>query len=137
MVIASHDRYLIERVTDHVYGMFGDGKLVHLPGGIDEYLARTAPIAATSTSGSAASGSAVPAAKGPAVDSRAAKKELARLERALAKLDERTRKVHAEMAEQASDYEKVTALDEELRGLALERERAEEAWLELAESVEA
>ncbi len=135
MVIASHDRYLIERVTDHVYGMFGDGKLVHLPGGIDEYLARVTPVVSTSTSGSAASGPAVPSAK--ATDSRAAKKELARLERALAKLDERTRKVHAEMAEQASDYEKVTALDEELRGLALERERTEEAWLELAESVEA
>ena len=42
MVIASHDRYLIERVTDHVYGMFGDGRLVHLPGGVDEYLSRIA-----------------------------------------------------------------------------------------------
>src|SRR6185295_13518059 len=40
MVIASHDRYLIERVTDHVYGMLGDGRLVHLSGGIDEYLTR-------------------------------------------------------------------------------------------------
>nr|MDT0658120.1 ABC-F family ATP-binding cassette domain-containing protein [Micromonospora sp. DSM 115978] len=40
LVVASHDRYLIERVTDVVYGMFGDGRLVHLPGGVDEYLAR-------------------------------------------------------------------------------------------------
>jgi ATPase subunit of ABC transporter with duplicated ATPase domains len=40
LVVASHDRYLIERVTDTVYGMFGDGRLVHLPHGIDEYLAR-------------------------------------------------------------------------------------------------
>ena len=40
MIVASHDRYLIERVTDTVYGMFGDGRLVHLPGGVDEYLAR-------------------------------------------------------------------------------------------------
>ena len=42
MVVASHDRYLVERVTDTAYGMFGDGRLVHLPGGIDEYLARAA-----------------------------------------------------------------------------------------------
>ena len=33
MVVASHDRYLVERVCDTVYGMFGDGRLVHLPGG--------------------------------------------------------------------------------------------------------
>ena len=42
IIVASHDRYLIERVTDTAYGMFGDGRLVHLPGGVDEYLARTA-----------------------------------------------------------------------------------------------
>ena len=40
MIVASHDRYLVERVTDTAYGMFGDGRLVHLPGGVDEYLAR-------------------------------------------------------------------------------------------------
>ena len=40
MVIASHDRYLVERVCDTVYAMFGDGRLTHLPGGVDEYLAR-------------------------------------------------------------------------------------------------
>ena len=41
MVIASHDRYLVERVCDTVYAVFGDGRLTHLPGGIDEYLAHT------------------------------------------------------------------------------------------------
>ena len=34
LIVASHDRYLIERVTDVAYGMFGDGRLVHLPGGV-------------------------------------------------------------------------------------------------------
>ena len=42
IIVASHDRYLIERVTETAYGMFGDGRLVHLPGGVDEYLARAA-----------------------------------------------------------------------------------------------
>jgi ATPase subunit of ABC transporter with duplicated ATPase domains len=42
LVVASHDRYLVERVTDAVYGMFGDGTLRHLPGGVDEYLDRLA-----------------------------------------------------------------------------------------------
>jgi len=133
MVIASHDRYLIERVTDHVYGMFGDGKLVHLPGGVDEYLQRIAP----GTSGPFTSGS-VPA--GPpknATDSRAAQKELTRLERTLSKLDDRAAKLHAQMAEQASDYAKITSLDEELRVVTAERSRIEEAWLVAAEAAEA
>ncbi|HEY2792776.1 MAG TPA: ABC-F family ATP-binding cassette domain-containing protein [Micromonosporaceae bacterium] len=136
MVIASHDRYLIERVTDHVYGMFGDGRLVHLPGGIDEYLERIAPAPEPAATPPVAP--VRPAASSAsAAESRAAKKEVVRLERALAKLDERASVIHAEMAAQATDYTKITVLDEELRGLAAERERVEEAWLVAAEAAEA
>jgi ATPase subunit of ABC transporter with duplicated ATPase domains len=139
MVIASHDRYLLERVTDHVYGMFGDGKLVHLPGGIDEYLARIASAPASTPSSAPApkggGGAAYAAAKASAAEQRAAQKELARLERAIAKLDERSLKLHEEMAAAATDYVKIAELDAELRGIAAEREQAEEAWLLAAESV--
>ncbi len=38
LVLVTHDRYLMERVTDHQFGLM-DGKIVHLPGGVDEYLA--------------------------------------------------------------------------------------------------
>ena len=38
LVVISHDRYLIERIADDTYALFGDGKLTHLPGGIEEYL---------------------------------------------------------------------------------------------------
>src|SRR6185312_11753901 len=37
LIVVSHDRYLLERVTDQQYGVL-DGRLRHLPGGIDEYL---------------------------------------------------------------------------------------------------
>ncbi|MCA1684112.1 MAG: ATP-binding cassette domain-containing protein, partial [Actinobacteria bacterium] len=40
LVVASHDRYLIERVCDTVYALLGDGRLSALPGGVEEYLAR-------------------------------------------------------------------------------------------------
>ena len=140
MVIASHDRYLIERVTDHVYGMFGDGKLVHLPGGIDEYLARIAPASVPSSPSAVPSkgggGVAYAAAKASAAEIRAAQKELTRLERLVAKLDERSKKLHEEMAAHATDYEKVAELDAELRGVAAEREQAEEAWLVAAEAAD-
>ena len=38
LVVVSHDRYFLERVTDHVLALIGDGKLAFLPGGVDEYL---------------------------------------------------------------------------------------------------
>ncbi len=138
MVIASHDRYLIERVTDHVYGMFGDGRLVHLPGGVDEYLSRIAPggngVRAEPAPAPAATTTPPPSANLSATDVRTAKKELARLERTLAKIEERSTKLHAEMAANATDYTKISALDEELRGLGAERERTEAAWLAAAEA---
>jgi ABC-type multidrug transport system ATPase subunit len=130
MVVASHDRYLIERVTDTVYGLFGDGRLTHLPGGIDEYLARA--------SGSAPVPETAPVPPRPvssAAELRTAKKELARLERQVGKLTEREASLHEQLAAYATDYEKVTALDAELRSVQAEKEQAEEAWLVLADQV--
>jgi ATP-binding cassette subfamily F protein uup len=42
LLVVSHDRYFLERVTDHVVALLGDGKLSFLGGGIEEYLARRA-----------------------------------------------------------------------------------------------
>jgi ATP-binding cassette subfamily F protein uup len=124
LIVASHDRYLVERVTDTVYGMLGDGRLTHLPGGVEEYLGHispaAAPVAAPRTSG---------------VDTRAAQKELTRLERSIARLEQREASLHDQMATHATDYEKVTALDAELRSVRDEKAGLEEAWLALAEQV--
>jgi ATPase subunit of ABC transporter with duplicated ATPase domains len=123
LVVASHDRYLVERVTDTAYGMLGDGRLTHLPGGVEEYLGlvalEPAPAAAR--------------AKAPTVDSRAAKKELARLERTIARLEQREATLHEQLAANATDYEKITALDAELRSVQREKSETEDAWLSLAE----
>lgn len=51
LVVISHDRYLIERIADNTYALFGDGKLTHLPGGIDEYLQRRKAIDAANPTG--------------------------------------------------------------------------------------
>ncbi|HEY0639477.1 MAG TPA: ABC-F family ATP-binding cassette domain-containing protein, partial [Pseudonocardiaceae bacterium] len=40
LVVVSHDRYLVERVCDTVVALLGDGRVTHLPGGIEEYLSR-------------------------------------------------------------------------------------------------
>jgi ATPase subunit of ABC transporter with duplicated ATPase domains len=138
MVVASHDRYLVERVTEQVYAMFGDGRLTHLPGGVDEYLTRlgTAPAAGAPVRVPASAPQAEADGAGPtAAELRAAKKEVTRIERALAKNAEKAGRLHEEMAANATDYARISALDEELRGLAAEQEQLEEAWLAAAELV--
>jgi len=120
--------------------MFGDGKLVHLPGGIDEYLERGHSLSVTPTAPgrteTAPAAGARAEAKVSAAETRAAQKELARLERTLARLDDKAAKLHVEMAEQATDYVKISELDEQLKAVAAEREQTEEAWLVAAEAAE-
>ncbi|WP_240501440.1 ABC transporter C-terminal domain-containing protein, partial [Streptomyces neyagawaensis] len=68
-----------------------------------------------------------------AADARAAKKELQKIERQLDKLSERETKLHAQIADNATDFAKVAELDAELRALAGEKDELEMRWLELAE----
>jgi ABC transport system ATP-binding/permease protein len=139
LVVASHDRYLVERVTDTVYGMFGDGRLTHLPGGLDDYLARLAAPAGPAPAdhelrsmiggGSGAELHDRPA--GTAV--RATRKELARLERQVHRLEQREASLHEQLATHATDHVKLAGLDAQLRAVQAERAGAEHAWLTLAE----
>ncbi|WP_432547701.1 ABC-F family ATP-binding cassette domain-containing protein [Kineococcus sp. SYSU DK004] len=139
LVVVSHDRYLLERVTDRQVALLGDGTVRDLPGGVEEYLRRRAEAkaGAGSAAPSGPAGSAGPAA--PAVDGaavRAARKEMARVERRLERLAAREEELHAQLAEHATDVARVTSLDEQLRAVLAEREQLEEAWLEASELVE-
>ncbi|MEU4599539.1 ABC-F family ATP-binding cassette domain-containing protein [Nocardia sp. GTS18] len=132
LVVISHDRYLVERICDSTWALFGDGKLTNLPGGIDQYLTRRAaqtdaakPINTKSTATSTDS-----------ADRRAARKELSRLERSIAKLDEREQKLHTALADAATDPDKLVKLNTELKEVVAEKEAAEERWMELAELAE-
>jgi ATP-binding cassette subfamily F protein uup len=132
MVVISHDRFFLERTTDRTFALLGDGTLRMLPRGIDEYLERRARIV------EAAVPAPPPAQAGAvkeksAADTRAAKKELQRIERQLDKVSDKEAKLHAQIADNATDFGKVAKLDAELRELAAEREELEMRWLELAE----
>jgi ATP-binding cassette subfamily F protein uup len=135
LVVVSHDRYFVERVCDDVYALMGDGGLRHLPGGIDQYLQlRHAAEAAEAVAASAAPTEArKPGAGGVARDAR---KEIARLERALDKLTTRETKLHEAMAEAATDFDRLRALNEELAALSTERDDLEAAWLEASEAAD-
>ncbi|CAL9438987.1 ABC-F family ATP-binding cassette domain-containing protein [Streptomyces sp. enrichment culture] len=140
MIVISHDRFFLERTTDRTFALLGDATLRMLPRGIDEYLERRERmVEAASTPSPAAAAAAAPAAAAKAAkavsaaDARAAKKELQRIERQLDKISSRESTLHAHIAENATDFEKVAKLDAELRELASEREDLETRWLELAE----
>jgi ABC-type multidrug transport system ATPase subunit len=136
LIVASHDRYLVERVTDDVYAMFGNGTLVHLPGGVDEYLSRVVPVDHGVSGGQGAdSGSQVhdQPTEVSAGEARAGRKELARLERQVGKLEQREADLHDELARHATDYAKVSELDAALRAVQTERAETEDAWLTLAD----
>ena len=129
LVVVSHDRYLIERVCDSTWALFGDGKLTNLPGGIEEYLRRHAqPIAAPVKS--------APDRGRDGAALRAAQKELGRLERAVSKLGEREATLHARLAEHATDPYRVVTLTAELNAVVAEKDATEVQWMELAEELE-
>jgi ATP-binding cassette subfamily F protein uup len=134
VIVVSHDRYLVERVTDSVVALLGDGRITPLIGGIDEYLSRRRSRGAGAPATASPTGST---AEAPTVDLRAARKELARVERQVTKLDARETALHEQLATHATDYAKVAELDAELRDLRAEREAAEERWLELGALLDA
>ncbi len=132
LVVVSHDRYFLERVTDHVIALLGDEKLSYLGGGIEEYLARRAAQeeAAAEPGPGARAGSGL----GAAGAQRAAKKEMQRLERQIDRLAAREEELTAELAASASDYEKLIELGAQLRAIQEEKASLEERWLVVAET---
>ena len=136
LVVVSHDRYFLERVTDHVVALLGDGKLSFLGGGIEEYLERRgAQVRAGSVAGLAPE-AGVRAGAGAARDRRIAKKELLRVERQIDRLGVREKELTEELAARASDYAALIELGAQLREVQAERERLEEEWLAVAEDAE-
>lgn len=150
LVVISHDRYLIERIADNTYALFGDGTLTHLPGGIDEYLARRK--AETGTGGvidlgqkprEAETGGQARTAPPSGLSSqeeRAITKQMNALERKMGKLRERIDTFEQEMAvisgSSDPDLGKLADVDRELRAVREEHDELEMQWLELGEKLE-
>ena len=142
LLVVSHDRYLIERVTDQQYAILG-GRLRHLPGGVDQYLRLRLAQVQPSAGSAAAARPAAPAAAlagngvtpGSAAE-RAAKKELDRLDRQIARAGEREATLHAELAANAADYARLTELGAQLAAAEADRAELEERWLEVASSLD-
>jgi ATPase subunit of ABC transporter with duplicated ATPase domains len=145
LLVVSHDRYLLERVCDTQVALMGDGKLRALPGGVEQYLTllHAEVHAVQAGGGTSQTGPASPAAAalaesvvGPSpAELREARKDLARIEKQLARLAEREDRIHAAMAEAAADHARALELNGQLREVVDERETLELEWLAVAEIV--
>jgi ATPase subunit of ABC transporter with duplicated ATPase domains len=127
LIVVSHDRYLLERVTDMQYALLGDGALRQLPRGVDQYLElrksggvqEQAPVA-KATSGA---------------EARASQKNLQKLERAIAKAEAEDIEVRANLEKHdPADYEGLAALAARATELATKRDQLEASWLAESEN---
>ncbi|MGO1324774.1 MAG: ABC-F family ATP-binding cassette domain-containing protein [Brevibacterium aurantiacum] len=154
LIVVSHDRYLLERVTDQQYAILDHG-LRHVPGGVDEYLKLRAEGAKSggsgksggaSKSGGSSSNSGSAGANSPAdsgadalsgAEARAAKKEVSSIERRMDKLSKRIARAHDEMADHdQTDFEGLQKLTSSLQELKDEMTELEERWLEASEALD-
>lgn len=134
LVVVSHDRYLLERVTDHQMALLGDGQLRGLPGGVDQYLELREAAGLTP---SASAPTAVAAPSGPTEgQKRDARKVLNRLERQLGKNSVAEAKLHEKMAAHVGEYDVLADLNAKLAKLATEREGLELEWLDASAVLE-
>ena len=153
LIVVSHDRYLLERVTDQQFALLGDGSLRHLPGGVDQYLelrkhsllvkpgTSTSALPAGSNEKSNRS-TTLRAGEGESSHSlrlsgaalREAEKNLSRLERALEKLATDEAKLHEQMAEHdQSDYSGLAEMAAKQAEYNAKRDQLELEWLETSE----
>lgn len=130
LIVVSHDRYLLERVTDNQYGIFHDGTLRHLPGGVDQYLLQNhpKPVARVEKSQSSELSGA---------ERRALEKESARLERLIAKNQDDLLQQQLLLGNaDPTDYQKLTELSQRIQELEENIQALEESWLETAQKLQ-
>jgi ATP-binding cassette subfamily F protein uup len=145
LVVVSHDRYFLERVTDTVWALLGDGQISMLPRGVDEYLERRrseqrrvrdergASASEGRASDAAEARGRASASKPSSQEVRAATKTIARLDKQLERVAARQAELDAELAAHLSDHVRLAELGKQAAELAQEREALELEWLEAAE----
>lgn len=133
LIVVSHDRYLLERVTDQQYALLGDGSLRHLTGGIEQYL----KLRAASLGTKAEVKVSAPISEGlSGAALRDAEKNLSRIERALEKIAAEEAVIHGKMAEHdQGDFDGLSKLVSQQNDLNKKREDLEAEWLETSESI--
>ncbi|MFC0681036.1 ABC-F family ATP-binding cassette domain-containing protein [Lysobacter korlensis] len=141
LLVVSHDRYLLERVTDSQYAIL-DGRLRHVPGGVDEYLRLRRSAQQVQAAQTAAAGKPAAAHGGPVeltgAERRALEKELSSVERRMERTGHELGRLHDDFAtHDQSDYVGLGRLQSRQRELEEQHSDLETKWLELSERLEA
>ena len=152
LIVVSHDRYLLERVTDQQFALI-DGKIRHLPGGVDEYLqiveklqrdhensiSAASTVNASSTTNSTTKESSESTVAEPKLTGKAyhdAARRVSAIERKLSKLEEEKSQIEAQMAaHNPSDFVGLQSLNEDLQKNEQETSALEDEWMELSEQL--
>jgi ATP-binding cassette subfamily F protein uup len=134
LIVISHDRYFLERACDDFYALLGDGRFTHLTGGVEEYLERVRSQAVVKPA--AVDAPPKVTAKQQRQDQRTLTKEMTKIERAIAKVDDTERSLHEQMAEAATDHSRLADLNRELRETQIRKAELEDEWMSLAAELE-
>ena len=161
LIVVSHDRYLLERVTDEQFALIG-GKVRHLPGGVQDYLDMVGqlkrgedPLGLEGAAGGPATGGDSPANGGGSADAASAataaepeapklsgkayadaSRRVSAIERKLEKIATQKEQLEAQMAaHDPSDYAGLNELNGQLQALAAESDGLEAEWLDLSEQM--
>ena len=127
LIVVTHDRYFLERVTDVTYALTGGGRCDLLPGGIEQYLAERAATEPEPTR------QEPQRAESASARERRAGKEMARIEGQLAKLDEQIAGDARGDGRCGRRSCPLGELNAELNELLARKESLEEAWLSAAD----
>lgn len=145
LIVVSHDRFLLERVTDTQYALI-NGKVLHLPGGVDDYLAMvdgggavTADVVSTAAAITDTQDRTAAQEDDKVLRQKKyeASKRISAIERKMAKLEQQKTKIEEKMAQQAgSDFAALEELNKKLQANDAESGDLEAEWMELSEFVE-
>jgi ABC-type multidrug transport system ATPase subunit len=144
LIVVSHDRYFIERVTDNQYAIL-DTHIEHVPGGVDEYLEKLAALqkakAGRAQAQAAGAAPSAPAADAPTGLSNAERHELKKqvhsLERKMKSQRERIEKAQAALeAADPYDFEALGEAQAKVQAAQDALSDLEDAWLEASEKLE-
>ena len=124
LIVISHDRYFLERVCDRFVGLLGDGQLRDLPRGVDQYLEERSR---SLKGGTSQGGNKVSSAQ----TERLLKKDLARVERQIAKAREKLVELKSQQNEASSDAHRLIEIATDIAAIESELVQREEEWLEI------
>ena len=150
LVVVSHDRYLLQRVTDSQVALLADGTLAALPGGVEQYLQLRATAQKTAGAGKGTNANKTSGEDSETTNKQAQKsgaeiyrvrKELSAIEKKLDKLQQQLQQLDHELSEGAADTSPeglahLQKLNQRRGQLVSEAEELEEAWLRLSETLE-